>query len=150
MTTTTGTEAEPTMAPTTFTEALVRLAHLVDQVFGDVSRERGLTSQQAQLLCLLIEEPVGMTRLSRLLHLEKSSLTGLVDRVERRGLVVRVRDGADRRACRIALTDEGVRQGNETHDEVTLRLEQLAEELPAADRKRLIAVVAEMSAGISP
>lgn len=129
-----------------FTEALVRLAHVVDQVFGEVSRERGLTSQQAQLLCLLIEEPVGMTRLSRLLHLEKSSLTGLVDRVERRGLVARVRDDTDRRACRIALTDEGVRQGNETHNEVTSRLEQLAEGLSTADRKLMIGVVTEMSA----
>ncbi|MFG6198255.1 MarR family winged helix-turn-helix transcriptional regulator [Nonomuraea sp. JJY05] len=41
---------------------------------------------------------VGRTDLSKLLHLEKPSLTGLVDRAERRGLVRRVHDDADRRA----------------------------------------------------
>ena len=59
-------------------EALMRLSQLVAHVFADVSRGRDLTPQQAQLLCTLLEGPVGMTELGRLLHLEKSSLTGLV------------------------------------------------------------------------
>src|SRR3954471_25014226 len=90
-----------------FVDACVRLAHLVQHVFADVSRQHELTPQQTQLLCMLSHGPVGMTELSRLLHLERSSLTGLVDRVERRGLVTRVRDSRDRRACHIVLTSQG-------------------------------------------
>lgn len=126
-------------------EALVRLAHTVQHVFGDVSREHDLTPQQTQLLCVLIKGPVGMTELSRLLHLEKSSLTGLVDRVERRGLVARLRDQRDRRACRIALTGEGVELANRTHDAVTAHLDARTRGLPTAARAHLLAALDALS-----
>ncbi|MFI7704968.1 MarR family winged helix-turn-helix transcriptional regulator [Nonomuraea sp. NPDC049480] len=124
-----------------FSEALVRLAHLVQQVFVEVGREHDLTPQQAQLLCLLIGGPVGMTELSRTLHLEKSSLTGLVDRAEKRGLVARVRDTRDRRTCRIALTPDGERIGVLAHDGTTERLEALAAELPREHRDLMAAAI---------
>ncbi|MEV1172590.1 MarR family transcriptional regulator [Nonomuraea sp. NPDC049784] len=124
-----------------FTEALVRLAHLVQQVFGEVSREHDLTPQQAQLLCLLIDGPVGMTELTRTLHLEKSSLTGLVDRAEKRGLVVRTRDPRDRRACHIELTADGARIAVVTHEGVTQRLDALAGELPEGHRELLTSAI---------
>ncbi|MEQ4716943.1 MarR family transcriptional regulator [Nonomuraea sp. B19D2] len=124
-----------------FTEALVRLAHLVQQVFAEVSREHDLTPQQAQLLCLLIDGPVGMTELTRALHLEKSSLTGLVDRAEKRGLVTRTRDSRDRRACRIELTPDGARIGVLAHEEVAQRLDALAGELPEGHRELLASTI---------
>jgi DNA-binding MarR family transcriptional regulator len=136
MTTTTG--------GTGIAEALTRLSQLVAHVFADVSRSRDLTPQQAQLLCTLLEGPIGMTELGRLLHLEKSSLTGLVDRVERRGLVVRTRDPDDRRASQVALTGEGARLAVDSHGDVTARLEALADELAPADRKRLASAIAIM------
>ncbi|MGN9844575.1 MarR family winged helix-turn-helix transcriptional regulator [Nonomuraea sp. H19] len=124
-----------------FTEALVRLAHLVQQVFAEVSREHELTPQQAQLLCVLIGGPVGMTELTRALHLEKSSLTGLVDRAEKRGLVARTRDARDRRACRITLTRDGERVARVAHDAVTERLEALAGEMPQEHRDLLASAI---------
>ena len=48
-----------------------------------------------------------MNELARLLDLDKSSVTGLVDRAERRGLVERAPSTADRRAVLVRLTDEG-------------------------------------------
>jgi len=124
--------------------ALMRLSQVVAHVFADVSRSRDLTPQQAQLLCTLIEGPVGMSELGRLLHLEKSSLTGLVDRVERRGLVLRTRDPSDRRASQVGLTCQGAQLAAESHEDVTARLEDLAGELAPADRKRLAAAIATM------
>ncbi|MFG3255664.1 MarR family winged helix-turn-helix transcriptional regulator [Streptomyces sp. NPDC048172] len=128
------------------TDALVRLTHLVDHVFADVCREADLTPQQAQLLCMLIDGPVGMTELSRLLHLEKSSLTGLVDRVQRRGLVDRVRDGNDRRACRIELTEAGERIGQESHRAMGERLDALLHDFDGRDRDRLTSSVSRILA----
>jgi DNA-binding MarR family transcriptional regulator len=139
-------EATEAAAELGFAAALVRMSHLVQHVFADVSRDRDITPQQMQLLCLLIAGPVGMSELSRLLHLEKSSLTGLVDRVERRGLVARVRDARDRRACQVALTDEGARLAVESHRDVTGRLETLAAELPDADQELLTAAIARLLA----
>jgi DNA-binding MarR family transcriptional regulator len=136
----------PTTTELTFTDALVRLAHLVDHVFVEVSREHGLTPQQMQLLCLLVGGPVGMTELSRLLHLEKSSLTGMVDRVERRGLVARTPHSHDRRACLIALTKRGAELAEETHRDVTSRLESLAIGVGRIDRERVSATVGHLVA----
>ncbi|WP_147943176.1 MarR family winged helix-turn-helix transcriptional regulator [Microbispora sp. CSR-4] len=138
MTTTTATgTATGTGTDAAFATALVRMSHVVQYVFADVSREHGVTPQQAQLLCMLNDGPIGMTELSRLLHLEKSSLTGLVDRVERRGLVTRVSHPRDRRACRISLTPEGAGLGEQVHAEICARLDVLGEEMPEADRLRI-------------
>ncbi|MBT2230969.1 MarR family winged helix-turn-helix transcriptional regulator [Nonomuraea sp. NEAU-A123] len=127
-----------------FAAALVRMSHLVQREFADVSRQHDLTPQQTQLLCMLIGGPVGMTELSKLLHLEKSSLTGLVDRVERRGLVARVADPRDRRACQIELTPQGTQLANDSHGEITRRLDAVAEVLSQDDRDRLPVVVAQL------
>jgi DNA-binding MarR family transcriptional regulator len=125
-------------------DALVRLTHLVQHVFADVSRDQGLTSQQAQLLCRLHLGPVRMAELSRALHLEKSSLTGLVDRVEARGLVARVRDADDRRACHVELTAEGDRLAVACHREVSARLDARMGRLDPDRRAALVTDVAEM------
>lgn len=125
-------------------DALVRLTHLVQHEFADGSRRNGITPQQAQLLCLLIDGRVRMTQLSRLLHLEKSSLTGLVDRTAQRGLVERVADSSDRRACQIRLTRQGRQVANKVHDEIAGRLEQLARSLPLSERSQLGASVGQL------
>ncbi|WP_214410982.1 MarR family winged helix-turn-helix transcriptional regulator [Sphaerisporangium fuscum] len=127
-------------------DALVRLSHLVQHAFADVARDHDLTPQQLQLVCMLIAEPLGMTELSRLMHLERSSMTGLVDRVEKRGLVARVADPADRRACRVALTEEGGLLAAGAHGDVVVRLDSMTERLERDDRDRLISVVAGMLA----
>lgn len=84
--------------------ALVRSTFLVNAVYAESAREYGLTSQQGRLLCVLMAQPYGMSELGAMLRLAKSSLTGLVDRTERNGLVRRIPDPQDWRAVRIALT----------------------------------------------
>lgn len=121
--------------------SLVRLSHEVQHVFTDVSREYDLTPQQAQLLCVLAAGPLGMTELTRTLHLEKSSVTGLVDRVERRGLSVRMRDGHDRRACTVALTADGTRLAHRVHNAVVRRLARTLDGVSATDAERLTSVL---------
>ncbi|MGH8876982.1 MAG: MarR family winged helix-turn-helix transcriptional regulator [Stackebrandtia sp.] len=139
----TTTDAELGLAP-----ALIRLAHHVNHVFADASREHGITPQQAQLLCLLIAGPVGMTELSRTLRLEKSSLTGLVDRVERRGLVRRVRGDCDRRSYLVALTEQGTALADAAHAAVVARLETCAARLPQGDRDQLATIITGMFAEV--
>jgi DNA-binding MarR family transcriptional regulator len=90
-----------------FAGALIRLSLAVQYVHQDLGRSYDLTPQQAVLVRSLLDGPVGMAELSDRLHVEKSTLTGLVDRAERRGLVDRTSDPADRRALRVALTQTG-------------------------------------------
>jgi MarR family transcriptional regulator, organic hydroperoxide resistance regulator len=53
------------------------------------------------------EEPLPMNRLAGLLHCDNSNVTGIVDRLEARGLVERRVAPHDRRVKQLVLTDEG-------------------------------------------
>ncbi|HEV8557313.1 MAG TPA: MarR family transcriptional regulator [Actinophytocola sp.] len=117
--------------------ALVRSTFLVNAVYAQSGQEHGLTSQQGQLLCVLMPQPYGMSELSAMLGLAKSSLTGLVDRTERNGLVRREPDPHDSRAVRVALTRQGSKLAEEFYVETCRRIEQLPAGLSAAERDTL-------------
>jgi DNA-binding MarR family transcriptional regulator len=70
-----------------------------------------LSSSQFNVLNLLHLNPDGLsqTDLSRQLIMHRSNLTGLVDRLEKRGLVARREVAADRRAYSVVLTAAGTR-----------------------------------------
>ena len=57
---------------------------------------------------MLRDRTPAMNELARLLGLDKSSISGLVDRAERRGLVIRIPSAEDKRVAPAAL--EQVRQ----------------------------------------
>lgn len=59
------------------------------------------------LFVLTTEREATAGRLAREAELNSASVTAMVDQLEARGLVQRRRDGQDRRACWISLTDEG-------------------------------------------
>jgi DNA-binding MarR family transcriptional regulator len=117
--------------------ALVRASFLVNAVYAETAREYGLTAQQGQLMCVLMPQPYGMGELVDMLGLAKSSLTGLVDRTAQRGLVRREPDPEDRRAVRVALTDEGSEVVEAFYAETCRRVELLPASLPEADRDGL-------------
>src|SRR5919108_713246 len=104
--------------------ALVRSAFLVNAVYAESAREHGITSQQGQLLCVLMGKPYGMGELGATLGLAKSSLTGVVDRTERNGLVRRAPDQQDMRAVRVELTPQGRRLAEEFYVETCRRGEK--------------------------
>lgn len=68
----------------------------------------GITIAQSFILfALLEEEGLNVKTLGERLVLESSAITGLLDRLEKEGLVVRQVDPEDRRAFRIFLTPSG-------------------------------------------
>jgi DNA-binding MarR family transcriptional regulator len=117
--------------------ALVQTMHRLQDIHAETSRPLGLTPQQAHLLCVLLAGPQGMTDLSRILSIERSSLTSMVDRLERRSLVARVDHPTDRRACRIELTDDGRSLAHDAHNAVVARIRDLTSGLPEATRHTL-------------
>jgi DNA-binding MarR family transcriptional regulator len=125
---------------------LIRLAFLVEGVYAEVGHDCELTPTQAQMLCLLRGEPRGMAELCRVLGVERSSLTGLVDRAGRSGLVERRPDPSDRRAVKVALTPAGDAAARRFHDEVTERLAALLAELPETEQARFNRTVARVVA----
>ena len=121
--------------------ALVQTMHLLQDLHAETSRPLGLTPQQAHLLCVLLGGPLGMTELSRILSIERSSLTSMVDRLERRDLVARIANPTDRRACQNELTPDGKALAHEAHNAVVNRIETLTGDIPAADRRTLVSTL---------
>ena len=94
--------------------ALMELLRVADTVWNAsrVFFERwDLSPSQFNVLNLLHLNPGGLsqTDLSRQLIMHRSNLTGLVDRLEKRGLVTRREVAADRRAYSVVLTAAGNR-----------------------------------------
>ncbi|MEV8374373.1 MarR family transcriptional regulator [Kribbella sp. NPDC056861] len=135
------------MATTTDTElvgSLVRLMHVLQDLYAETSRPLGLTPQQAHLLCVLLAGPQGMTDLSHILSIERSSLTSMVDRLERRALVARNPYPGDRRACQIALTPAGHALADEAHTAFTDRVDALTADLSPTARKALVSALGQL------
>ncbi len=68
-----------------------------------------LSPSQFNVLNLLNDQPAGLTQteLSRHLLMHRSNLTGMVDRLEQRGLVIRRDNPGDRRTYCVQLTHAG-------------------------------------------
>ena len=88
------------------------------------------------LFVLSGEGALPMNRLAELLDVSQASATGIVDRMEQRGLVTRERDGEDRRVVRVVLSAEGdgliAGIAAERRDKLARLLETLAEDDAAA------------------
>jgi DNA-binding MarR family transcriptional regulator len=71
---------------------------------------QGISMAHLQTLWILQEHgPQPMTHLADLLGVAMPNATGIIDRMEQRGLVLRLRDGADRRVVTVRQTAEGAR-----------------------------------------
>jgi len=94
--------------------------------YEDAAAEHSLTGAQARLLSLLCLEPLPMRKLAQKLKCEPSNVTGIVDRLESRGLVERRPDPADRRVKLAAATQEGRRVAKDLRESLRFAREPLA------------------------
>jgi DNA-binding MarR family transcriptional regulator len=127
--------------------ALVRTSFLVDAVYTGSAREYGITQQQGQLLCVLLPRAYAMGELSATLRLAKSSLSGLVDRTERLGLVRRAPDPRDTRGVLVGLTPDGGRLARLFYDETCRRIAELPTVLDDGDQQVLTGLLARVVLG---
>ncbi|AZM87648.1 MULTISPECIES: MarR family winged helix-turn-helix transcriptional regulator [Streptomyces] len=74
--------------------------------FAAAAARHGLTSTQAKVLAQL-DGPVPMRGLAALLACDASNVTGIVDRLQARGLVRREPEPRDRRVKNVVATGEG-------------------------------------------
>ncbi|MER5856746.1 MarR family winged helix-turn-helix transcriptional regulator [Streptomyces sp. NPDC059688] len=104
--------------------------------YEEAAGEHTLTGPQARLLSLLSVEPLPMRKLAHKLKCEPSNVTGIVDRLETRGLVERRPDPADRRVKLAVATDDGLRVARELREGLRFAREPLAG-LSADERRSL-------------
>lgn len=93
------------------------IASLIDKINkkffkirNDLISKSGMTPQQYYLLTLLWEEDgKPLHELAKRCCCSKSTITGIVDTMEKNGLVFRDRSGQDRRVILLRLTEKGKR-----------------------------------------
>jgi len=129
-------------------DALVRLSFAVQGVLTRVAAEYDVSLIQVRLLGVLRDHEPGMMELAQFLGLDKSSMTGLVDRAERRGFVRRTMPPEDRRTVHVALTDRGRELAQAFAAQVDRDLGVLVEPLSAAERKRLSVLASRVAVSV--
>jgi DNA-binding MarR family transcriptional regulator len=133
--------AHPELSPA---DGLARLSFLIQGILERRAREHDLSVIQIRLLGVLRDRKPTMNVLARLLSLDKSSVTGLVDRAERRGLVARVASTADRRAVLVSLTDQGRLLASAGAASFDADISVLLEHLPPPDRDVLSRLISRL------
>ncbi len=98
---------------------LVRAVYLDSQ---KMSKRYGLTGPQSGVLRSLLKYgPTSSADLSRMLYVTPSNITGVIDRLEKKVLVERVRKVGDRRVALIELTEAGEKLGKKLPDPIEKR-----------------------------
>ena len=85
-----------------------RAAQTILQVFQKELQSLDVTPVQYEmLLCLMQDGNCSPTYLANYFGLEGSTITGILDRMEKKGFVYRERNPYDRRALRIVVSEKG-------------------------------------------
>jgi DNA-binding MarR family transcriptional regulator len=148
--------ADHTQEPN-LTDALVELSFVIGATLARLAGEYDVSLAQVRLLGILRDREPGIIELARVLNLDKSSVSGLVDRAQRRGLVERASSKTeDGRAIRVLLTASGRSMASRFAERVSAEIAELVEDFSPAQRKRLaeqaarIVVASDMSRGLQP
>ncbi|MGA5128750.1 MarR family transcriptional regulator [Streptomyces olivoreticuli] len=94
--------------------------------YEEAAARHSLTGAQAKVLALLAGEPQPMRRIAQQLRCEPSNVTGIVDRLESRGLAERRPDPDDRRVKLAAATAEGTATAERLRESLNFAREPLA------------------------
>ena len=118
-------------------DGLAQLSFLVQSALAEIAGQYDLSVVQTRMLGILRDREPTMNQLGHHLGLDKSSITGLVDRAQRRGLVTRTPSTVDRHSFQVSITDAGRQLVEQVAAQFAERIERCVEPLPATDRKRL-------------
>lgn len=88
---------------------LMLLVWRVKFTMFNVAESYGLTPVQLFALYAVSQGATNMGRVAEAMHCDASNVTGVVDRLVSQGLIIRSEDAADRRAKRLAMTEQGGR-----------------------------------------
>ncbi|BFT72791.1 MarR family winged helix-turn-helix transcriptional regulator [Paenibacillus sp. P36] len=123
-----------------FLDGLVQLSFTVHSILGQVGAEHDLSIIQIRLLGILRDREPSMMQLAQYLNLDKSSITGLIDRAERRGLVQRTISPVDRRGFHVSVTPAGKQLIQVASQEIKNQILAITANLTQAERSQLTAL----------
>jgi DNA-binding MarR family transcriptional regulator len=135
---------------------LGKLADVLNEIatlyqFRDINERLYSTLTVSQSYCLRLLYFRGshtMTELAIELHVRLSTITGVVDQLEKKGLVARAAHPNDRRSLRVSLTPKGRNLYQAAHEAFLSHLEPLFHSRTAGDRAKALSFLAEVKEAI--
>jgi DNA-binding MarR family transcriptional regulator len=118
-------------------DSLVQVSFAVTAVLSRVAAEQDLSLTQLRVLGILRDRKPTMAELADYLGLERSTVSGLIDRAVQRGLVEKNTDPADGRSVRVSLTAQARRLASGIVAEIGELMLPLTGRLNAGEQKRL-------------
>jgi DNA-binding MarR family transcriptional regulator len=127
-------------------EAIIYLYTESRRLTKEFARRASLTGPQLTVIKML--EGIGdlsLSELSERIRAQNSTVTGIIDRMEREGLVVRARSTEDRRVVKIKLTDKGARLAKEIQVEPMEIFRSALEGLSASEARDLLRILSKIA-----
>jgi DNA-binding MarR family transcriptional regulator len=130
-------ESQPTSTSVTV-DALATLSFAVQIVLTRVAAEHDLSVTQLRLLGILRDRTPSMAAIADYLALDRSSVSGLIDRAERRGLVARRASANDARVTLVEIAPAGIAVGAKLAAAVSIGLSEIIGRATDADRAGIV------------
>lgn len=130
-----------------FLRAFRRIARALDQQSDRINRQSGLTLPQLVVLtCLREAGEVTGRAIALAADLSPPTVTGILDKLEAKGLIERYRSAKDRRIVHARLTPAGAALLDEAPPPLGEGFAEGLARLPAAERRALLASLQRLAA----
>jgi DNA-binding MarR family transcriptional regulator len=129
------------------TVAVLKAADALLRASQKLLRPYGLTAAQFNVLNLIARNESGMSQreLGDKLVVDRSNVTGLLDRMEKAGWVRRGDDPDDRRIYRVSLTPLGRRQWEKANARYVAAVEKVTQSLSADQMLECVGLLEELT-----
>ncbi|WP_306213441.1 MarR family winged helix-turn-helix transcriptional regulator [Actinoplanes sp. RD1] len=119
-------------------DSLVQTSFRITSVLTRIGAEHDLSLTQMRMLGILVDHRVRVTDLATHMGLDKSTMSGLIDRAERRGLVRREKNPDDGRAIDVLIDAAGLELARQAYREVHEAMSPAVDRLDRRQTESLI------------
>lgn len=125
-------------------------AALKDRLLDRHLSPLAITAAQLKVLRVICRGDDTAVALCRQLSIHSACMTRMLDRLERKGLIIRTRDGADRRQVRLLLTAQGKSMSSMLPTMEVAAMNEFAAGVTSEELMRLESLLAKMISANSP
>lgn len=130
-------EGRPASDDAALLDALVQSSFTVIGIVSTVAARHDLSLTLLRVGAILRDRTPMMSELALHLGLDRSTITGLINRAVERGLIRRIENEEDRRSSRVMLTDAGQALAAVCAIEISTALAPLTDQLTSTERRHL-------------
>ena len=125
-------------------DSLVQVSFAVTALLSRVAAEQDLSLTQLRVLGILRDREPTMAELATYLGLERSTVSGLIDRAAQRGLVRKTTHPDDARSVRVSLTAEAQSLATLVIAGIGELMAPLTDRLNSSEQKRLTVLLSKL------